>query len=298
MGHDHDHAHSAAGKNQRRLVVVLGFTSFYLLVEVAGAWLTHSLALLAEAGHMLTDVGGLATALVAIRIAERRATPEHTYGFYRAEIVAALLNSMLLIGLSGFVLFEAVQRLRNPPEVHSLGMLAVAVVGLCVNVGGLLVLRSGAAESLNLKSAYYEVLSDALTALGVIIAAGVIWATKWYYADPIISAAIGLFILPRTWKLLKEAVRILLEGTPADVNLAALRDALEEVVGVSAVHDLHVWALTSGMNAMSLHAVLEDGASHEAVLAAVKQRAVSGFGIAHVTVQVESKTCAAREVHL
>jgi cobalt-zinc-cadmium efflux system protein len=298
MGHDHDHAHTAAGKNHRRLVLVLAFTGVYLLVEVVGAWLTHSHALLAEAGHMLTDAGGLAAALVAIRIAERRATPEQTFGFYRAEILAALLNAMVLIGLSGFVLFEAVQRLRNPPEVHSQGMLAVAVVGLGVTLGGLIALRGGASQSLNLKSAYYEVLSDALTAVGVIIAAVVIWTTGWYYVDPLISAAIGLFILPRTWRLLREAVRILLEGTPADVNLAVLRDALEELAGVSAVHDLHVWALTSGMNAMSLHAVLEDGASHEAVLAAVRQRAVSGFKIAHVTVQVESKTCAAGEAHL
>src|SRR5207344_2401482 len=169
---------------------------------------------LAEAGHMLTDVGGLAAALVAIRIAERRATPEHTFGFYRAEILAALLNALVA-------------------------------------------LRGGAAESLNLKSAYYEVFSDALTALGVIVASIVVWTTGWYYADPLASAAIGLFILPRTWRLLREAVRILLEGTPADVNLAVLRDALEAVPGVSAVHDLHVWALTSGMNAMSLHAVIE-----------------------------------------
>jgi len=167
MGHDHDHGHSAAGKNQRRLLLVLALTGSYLVVEVVGAGLTHSLALLAEAGHMLTDVGGLAAALVAIRIAERRATPEHTFGFYRAEILAALLNAIVLIGLSGFVLFEAVQRLRMPPAVHARGMLAVPVVGLCVNLGGLIVLRAGASESLNLKSAYYEVLSDALTALAI-----------------------------------------------------------------------------------------------------------------------------------
>ncbi len=294
----HDHVHSAAGKNKRRLAIVLGLTTLYLAAEVAGGLLTGSLALLADAGHMLTDVAGLGMALLAIRFAEKEATPEHTYGYYRVEILAALTNAVILVGISFYVLYEAYERFRNPPEVQSTAMLLVAVVGLAINVAGIFILRAGADESLNMKGAYFEVLSDLLTSVGVIVAGVVMLTTGWYYADPLISAGIGLFILPRTWMLMRDAVGVLLEGTPSDVNIAALRKGVEGVPGVAGVHDLHVWSLSSGVNAMSVHTVLAAGASHDEVLAAVRRHVTASFKISHVTVQVESEGCAQWETHL
>jgi len=294
----HAHNHSAAGKNKKRLAIVLALTTAYLVAEVIGGLLTHSLALLADAGHMLTDVAGLAFALLAIRFAERPATPERTYGYYRIEILAALVNAVVLIGISLYILHEAYERFRNPPEVQSGGMLAVALVGLVVNTAGIYLLKSASEESLNMKGAYFEVLSDMLTSIGVIAAGIIMLTTGWYYADPIISAGIGVFILPRTWMLLRDAVGVLLEGTPHDVNLAALRESIRTVEGVADVHDLHVWSLTSGMNAMSVHAVLADHSLHDEVLAAVQKKVTSEFKIAHATVQVECKGCTAFETHL
>ena len=296
MGHAHNH--SAAGKNKKRLAIVLGLTTAYLVAEVIGGLLTHSLALLADAGHMLTDVAGLVLALLAIRFAERPATPERTYGYYRIEILAALVNAVVLIGISLYILYEAYERFRNPPEVQSGGMLAVALVGLVVNIAGIYLLKSASEESLNMKGAYFEVLSDMLTSIGVIAAGIIMLTTGWYYADPIISAGIGVFILPRTWMLLRDAVGVLLEGTPHDVNLAALRESIRTVEGVADVHDLHVWSLTSGINAMSVHAVLADHSLHDEVLAAVQKKVTSEFKIAHATVQVECKGCTAFETHL
>lgn len=292
------HTNTPASQNKRRLVIVFGLTAVYLVAEVIGGVLTRSLALLADAGHMLTDVAGLGLALLAIRFAERPATPERTYGYYRVEILAALTNAVVLIGISFSILYEASARFRNPPEVASTAMLFVAAIGLAVNIAGILILRTGSAKSLNLKGAYFEVLSDMLTSIGVIIAGVIMWTTGWYYADPLISAGIGLFILPRTWMLLREAVGVLLEGTPSDVNLTAVREAIESIAGVAGVHDLHVWTLTSGVNAMSVHVVLAQGASHRDVLTAVQQRVTSDFNIAHVTVQLEAQGWEESETHL
>jgi cobalt-zinc-cadmium efflux system protein len=294
----HGHSHTPASKNKKRLVIVLALTTTYLVAEVVGGLLTGSLALLADAGHMLTDVAGLGLALLAIQFAERPATPERTYGFYRVEILAALINAVVLLGISAYILYEAYQRFRNPPEVQSQAMLAVASVGLLINLVGIYLLRAASKESLNMKGAYYEVFFDLLTSIGVIAAALIMLTTGWYYADPLISAGIGLFILPRTWLLLRNAVGVLLEGTPTDVNLTALREAIGNVEGVSSVHDLHVWSLTSGVNAMSVHAVLGDHALHDEVLASVQRKVTSEFKIAHATVQVECQGCAAYETHL
>jgi cobalt-zinc-cadmium efflux system protein len=294
----HGHSHTAAGKNKRRLGIVLALTTTYLIAEIVGAWLTGSLALLADAGHMLTDVAGIAFALFAIRFAERPATPERTYGFYRMEILAALANALVLIGISLYILYEAYERFLNPPEIQSGVMLAVASVGLVVNIVGIYLLRGASQESLNMKGAYFEVMSDMLTSIGVIVAGLIMWTTGWYYADPLISAGIGLFILPRTWMLLRDAVSVLLEGTPADVNLATLREGIKRVAGVVDVHDLHVWSLTSGVNAMSVHAVIDDHALHDEVLMAVQKQVTSEFKIKHATVQVECKGCSAYETHL
>ena len=292
------HAHSPAAGNKKKLAFVFGLTLLYLIAEVIGGLLTHSLALLADAGHMLTDVAGLGLALFAIRFAERPATPERTYGYYRVEILAAVINAVVLIGISLYILYEAYERFRNPPAVQSGTMLIVAAIGLVVNLVGLFILRKGSEESLNMKGAYFEVLSDMLTSIGVIVAGVIMLATGWYYADPLISAGIGLFILPRTWALLKEAVGVLLEGTPTDVNLSLLRESISKEQGVAGVHDLHVWSLTSGVNALSVHAVLADGAKHDEVLAAVRKCVTHEFKVAHATIQVERQGCAEHETHL
>ena len=289
---------SATGRNKRQLTLVFGCTTVYLVIEVIGGLMTGSLALLADAGHMLTDVGGLGLALFAIRFAERPATPARTYGYYRVEILAAVVNAVVLIGISVYILYEAYQRFRNPPAIQSLGMVGVAAVGLVVNIAGMLILRRGSTESLNLKGAYFEVLSDMLSSVGAIAAGLIMWTTEWYYADPLFSAGIGLFILPRTWTLLREAVGVLLEGTPSDVNVASLRAAIAEVPGVTAVHDLHVWSLTSGLNAMSSHAVLAPGAAYDDVLRAVQARVTAQFPISHATIQVEPAGHEEREAHL
>ena len=294
----HDHGPTPAGANKRNLTIVFSMTAAYLVVEVIGGVVTGSLALLADAGHMLTDAAGVGLALLAIRFAERPATPERTYGYYRVEILAALANAIVLIGISAYVLYEAWERLRNPPPVESRGMLLVATLGLAVNLIGIVVLRQGSKESLNMKGAYFEVLSDALASVAVIIAAAIMWLTGWYYADPILSAGIGLFILPRTWILLREAVGILLEGTPSGVNLAAIREAVGEVAGVQDMHDLHVWTITSGMNAMSAHVVVTDPARYAEVLGAVHDLITSRFPIAHVTIQIENAGWRDCETHL
>lgn len=279
-------------------MIVFCMTFFYLIVEVIGGFWTGSLALLADAGHMLTDVAGVGLALLAIWFAEKPASPERTYGYYRVEILAALTNAVVLIFISVYILYEAYERFRNPPEVQSAGMLAVAAVGLVINIVGVLILRSGSKESLNMKGAYFEVLSDMLTSIGVIIAGVIMLTTGWYYADPLISAGIGLFILPRTWSLLKDAVGVLLEGTPSDVNIAAIRESLSKLEGVSEIHDLHVWSLTSGVNALSVHTVLTDGAEHDDVLQRVHHSCTSEFKIAHVTAQTERASFACHEIHL
>lgn len=278
---------STASKNKVKLKLVLGFTLAYLVAEVIGGIFTNSLALLADAGHMLTDVGGLAFALIAITLGERKATPEKTYGFYRAEILAALANAVVLIFISLYILYEAWQRFQSPPEVASKEMLIVAAIGLVVNLAGMFILRKGSKESLNMKGAYFEVLSDMLTSVGVIIAGIIMLTTGWYYADPILSAGIGLFILPRAWVLLKNAVSILLEGTPSDINLANVKAAINGLPGVISVHDLHVWVVTSGINAMSGHVKVMENENIKEVLSSVKRILKDEFKIIHTTIQTE-----------
>ena len=293
----HDHSHQRASRSKQRLGVVLALSATYALAEIVGGLWTGSLALLADAGHMLTDVGGLALALIAIKLGEREPNARKTYGYYRAEILAAVINAVVLIGISVYVLYEAYGRFRRPPEVESGAMLVIAAIGLGVNAVGLFVLRGSSSETLNLKGAYFEVLSDFLTSIGVIIAGVIMLTTRWYYADPIVSAGIGLFILPRTWRLLREAVDVLLEGTPRDVDLASLRTALETVDGVEAVHDLHAWALTSGVNAISAHLVARSGSGYEGILRAAHQRIKQGFPIAHATLQIEPSGWDCHEEH-
>ncbi len=282
--------------NRARLRMVFALTFGFFLVEVIGGIATGSLALLADAAHMLTDVGGIALALFASWISNKPASPQRTYGYYRVEILAALINAIMLFGVSFWILFEAWGRFREPPSISSVPMLAVATVGLVINLLAMRMLRPASADSLNMRGAYFEVVSDMLGSIGVILAGVIMLTTGWYYADPIFSVIIGLFILPRTWKLLVEAVDILLEATPARINLVELEKAILSDDRVATVHDLHVWTITSGLDALSAHLVLAPGTSLEAgwlLIQAIRDRLRGDFNIAHATLQVEPPETAA-----
>lgn len=294
MGAGHSHGAAiqpgtAAGRHKKKLIWALALTSAFMLVEVIGGLWTGSLALLADAAHMLTDTGGLALALIAVRFAERPATPQKTYGYVRMEVLSAFTNAVVLLLLSIYILYEAWQRFREPPDILSAPMLVVALVGLAVNLVSMKLLSAGSSESLNVKGAYFEVLADMLGSLGVLIAAAIIMATGWTLVDPIIGAAIGLFIVPRTWILLRQAIHILMEGTPPEVDLSLLERKLKEISGVVAVHDLHVWTITSGVDAMSCHLVVDDMGNAAGTLLAANEYMKSSFGIAHLTIQIEDQ---------
>lgn len=289
-GHSHSAASApgtAAGKHKSRLAMALGLTTAFMVAEVIGGLWTGSLALLADAAHMLTDAGGLALALIAIRFAERPATPQATYGYVRAEVLSALTNAVVLLLLTVYILYEAYKRFLDPPEIIGGPMLVVAVVGLIVNLISMKLLSGGSSESINVKGAYFEVLSDMLGSLGVIVAAVVVLLTGWTLVDPIIGAGIGLFIVPRTWILLKQAIHILLEGTPPEVNVALIEKRLLELPAVTAVHDLHVWTITSGLDAMSCHLVIDNMGRSSAALAMAQAMLREEFKLNHVTIQIE-----------
>ena len=267
--------------------MALGLTTSFMLVEVVGGLWTGSLALLADAAHMLTDAGGLALALIAINFAERPATPQKTFGYARFEVLAALTNAVVLLVVAIYILIEAYDRFTNPPEILGTPMLVVAVLGLIVNLISMRLLMAGAQESLNMKGAYLEVMGDMLGSLGVIVAAGVVMWTGWSQADAIIGAGIGLFIVPRTWTLMKSAIHILMEGTPPEVDLKLLESKLLEIEGVEAAHDLHVWTITSGLDAMSGHLVITDESRFREILQAAHDLLRDSFGIQKTTIQIE-----------
>jgi cobalt-zinc-cadmium efflux system protein len=283
----HDHKLSSAAAQRGRLVAVFAITLAVLVVELAGAALSGSLALLADAGHVLADGAGIGLALLAIRFAARPATPQRTFGYYRLEILAAVVNAVLLFGVAGFVLVEAWRRLAEPPEVASGLMLAVAAVGLVANAVSMWLLRDGQQRSLNLRGAYLEVWGDLLGSVAVLAAAVVIAVTGFQAADPIASALIGVLILPRTWRLLREAVDVLLEAAPKGVDLDEVRRHLLETPGVTDVHDLHVWTITSGLPVLSVHVVLERDADSGRVLDGLGDCLAGHFDIEHSTFQLE-----------
>ena len=287
---------TAAGRHKSRLGVALLLTTSFMLAEVIGGLWTGSLALLADAAHMMTDAGGLALALIAIRFSEKPRTPQNTFGYVRMEILSALLNAVVLLLLTSYILFEAYRRLLNPTEIIGGPMLIFAIVGLVVNLISMRMLAAGADESLNVKGAYFEVLADMLGSLGVIVAAVVVLLTGWNLVDPLIGAGIGLFIVPRTWVLLRQAVHILMEGTPPEIDMALLERQLMTIPGVIAVHDVHVWTVTSGLNAMSGHIVIADVSGAGATLAAARERMKAQFQIDHATIQIESEESAAIEI--
>lgn len=285
----HSHAlQSAGGRHRRALLIAFGITAGYMVVEFVVGLVTGSLALMSDAAHMATDVVGLGLALAAITLANRPAGSQRTFGMYRLEVLAALANGLLLIGVAVWVIIEAIRRFQAPVEIPGVPMLIVAVLGLIVNVVSFSLLRRGAAESLNLKGASLEVLGDLLGSIGVIVAAVVLLTTGWVYADPIIGVGIGLFILPRTFILLRATVRVLLEAAPPELPVTEVAAAIEAVDGVAAVHDLHVWSITSGMNTVSGHVVTTAGAESDAVLSAVQTMLGARFGIEHATIQCET----------
>ncbi len=268
--------------------MALVVTAAFMVVEVVVGFAVGSLALVSDAGHMLTDVAGLAMALAAIQVARSHRSSSATYGMYRLEVLAALANTLLLFGIAAYVLVEAWSRFGDPPDVPGTWLLLVAAIGLAVNAVSFMLLRAGAKESMNLRGAFLEVMSDMLGSVGVIAAGLVLLVTGWPYADPIVGVGIGLFILPRAYRLGREALRVLLQVAPADLDVDAVRRALDDVDGVRGVHDLHVWTLTSGLRVATGHLELADGAGSEDVLERATRVLREVVGLEHVTLQVEA----------
>lgn len=278
-------------ESRRRMQLVLAITAVVMVAEAVGGWLAHSLALVADAGHMLADVAALGLSLVVAGLARRPVTAERTFGLLRLEILAALVNGAALIVISLGIAIEAYRRFRTPAQVHGGLLLVVAGLGLAANAAGVALLHRGHDHSLNQRGAYLHVLSDLLGSVGALLAGAVILATSWVQADPIISVLIAVLILGSAWRLVKESTDVLLEAAPAHIPLSDVHDRIASIPGVRSVHDLHVWTVTSGVIAMSGHLVVRDPADNQRVLEAVQQR-LGGMGIGHVTVQMErDQTC-------
>lgn len=285
------HRVPSRGESARRLGMALLLAAGVTVVEAVGGWLSHSLALLADAGHMLADVAALGLALFVARVAQRPATPERSYGLLRLEILAALVNGAALLAIAVGIGIEAWRRLESPTDVHGGLLLGVATLGLAANVVGVMILHHGHDHSLNQRGAYLHMMSDLLGSIGAVVAGVLILTTGWRLADPIISLAIGLLILGGAWRLVRESADILLESTPDHIALAAVHEALAALPGVSSVHDLHVWTLTSGVVAMSGHLVVREPANNQRILEDAQNR-LRALGIHHVTVQMEKDlTC-------
>lgn len=300
MGHGHGHGQAAApasasGRYVRSLTIALGIGAGFMVLEFVVGFATGSLALISDAAHMFTDVLGVGMALTAIILARRSGpTVSRTFGLYRAEVLAALGNAILLFGVAGYVLVEAVGRLSDPPAVPGLPVLLAATAGLAANIVSFAVLRSGAKESLNVRGAYLEVLADLIGSVGVLISGALTLLTGWRYADPIIGVAIGLFVLPRTWTLARRALRILFQHAPQGVDVGAISAELSALPGVADVHDLHVWTLTSGMEVASAHLTLAPPAQQSDVLTEAQNLLSTRYAIEHATLQVEAPHCARR----
>lgn len=286
-GHSHASAVSAGGRHKRPLLIAFVMTAAYMVVEAVVGIATGSLALLSDAGHMLTDVAGLGMALAAIQFAESRRKPAQTYGLYRLEVLASLANALLLFAVAGYVIYEAASRFSDPPEVPGAPLLIVAVIGLGLNLVSFRLLQAGSKESLNVRGAFLEVVADALGSAGVVLAGAIVLLTGWPYADPIIGSAIGLFILPRTWRLGRHALRILLEVAPENIDVEEVERRLTALPGVAGVHDLHVWTLTSGLEAASGHVLLSADGDLGAVLTQATELLEHDFSINHITLQCE-----------
>lgn len=290
MSTGYSHAIPTKG-NERALWMALGLTSTFLIAEVIAGIVFQSLALLADAAHMFTDAAALAIAVAAVRIARRPADAKRTYGYHRFEILAAAFNAVLLFGVALYILYEAYRRFNAPAEVQPLGMLVVATLGLAVNLLSMRFLQAGKDTSLNVKGAYLEVWADMLGSIGVIVAALVIRFTGWAWVDTLVAVGIGLWVLPRTWVLLKESLNILLEGAPEGVDVDEVGRTMLAVPGVTDVHDLHVWVLTSGKNALTAHVVHAAGIDGASLIEPLKEMLADRFKVFHTTLQVEPTAC-------
>lgn len=261
-----------------------------MLAEAVGGWLTGSLALLADAGHMLSDVAALGLSLFAMWMARRPPTSRRTYGYHRTEILAALANGATLVAISLVILFEAWERFRNPTEVNAAGMMGIAVGGLLVNLASLWILHEGRSESLNVRGAWLHVLTDALGSVQAIAAGVLIWAFGWRWADPAASVLIALLVIYSSWSLLKESTEILMEHAPSHIDVDEVRHAMASIPGVLEVHDLHVWTITSGMESLSAHVVVREERYRCDVLEEIRTVLHDRFGLHHMTVQMETET--------
>ena len=301
----HDHSHGghhgdARQKSRRRLGFVLGLLVLYMGAEVAGGLLSGSLALLADAGHMLSDSAALALSLFALWIATRPATPTRTFGYYRVEVLAALINGAALLALSGFILHEAWERFQAPQPVRGLLMSAIAAGGLVVNLIALAALNQGRKESLNVRGAWLHVVGDTLGSVGAVAAGLLVWLRGWTWADPAVSVLIALLVIWSTWSLLRDVVAVLMEGTPAHIDLDKVRATLASASGVVGVHDLHVWTITTGMDALSGHVVVPRGHPDrpcDELLRELRDQLHERFGIHHVTLQIEPEGFDEEHVH-
>lgn len=298
MGHDHDqssaghagHNHGA-GASTKRLAIALALTTAFLIAELIGAFVFDSLALLSDAAHMFTDSAALAIALAAVRIGKRPPDDKRTFGYRRFEILAAAFNVILLFAVAGYVLIEGVQRFFTPRPVESVGMLIVASIGLIVNLISMRILAGGKDDSLNVKGAYLEVWADMLGSVGVIGAAVAIYFTKLNWIDPIVAIAIGLWVLPRTWTLLRDTTHILLQGVPRGFDLKDIRAAIVEVDGVTGVHDLHLWSVAGDDASLTAHVALAAGSNAEVTRRSVTELLETRFEIHHATIQTETAPC-------
>ncbi|MCD9087584.1 cation diffusion facilitator family transporter [Stenotrophomonas sp. SY1] len=290
MSHDHNHLPSEI-RHEKPLWWALGLTTSYLIVEVIGAFWTNSLALLSDAAHMATDALGLMIALTAVRLSRRPPDARRTYGYARLEALGAVTNGLLLFGVGIYILWEAAERFRQPQDIASTGMMWVAAFGLVVNLIAMRLLSAGSGESLNVKGAYLEVWSDMLGSVAVIAGGLIIHFTGWTLVDPILAVLIGLWVLPRTWVLLRDAINVLLEGVPKGVVLGDVEQALRGHAGVAGIHDLHVWALASSTPALTAHVVMNEGQEPDVLRRKLADVLHERFGIDHVTLQVEVDHC-------
>ena len=294
MGAHHDHDHGPAigpdrAGSRRALTLTLGLTAGFMAAEVAGGLITGSLALLADAAHMLSDALSLAVALVAVRLAERPPSPERTFGLKRAEILAALFNGVTLVAISVWIFIEAARRFDDPPEILAGPMLAVAILGLVVNAVAAKILHGGGDDSLNVSAAFRHVLADLAGSVGVIVAAIVILLTGWAPIDPLVSVLIGMLVLGSSWTILRDATQVLLEGSPRGIDVAEVAKDLAGTEGVVNVHDLHVWTITSGFPALSAHILVTSETDCHRKRRELERRLMDGFGIEHTTLQVDHK---------
>jgi cobalt-zinc-cadmium efflux system protein len=302
MAASHDHGHEpggvghsghnhGAGASSKRLGIALALTTLFLIAEIVGAVVFDSLALLSDAAHMFTDSAALAIALAAVRIGQRPPDDKRTFGYRRFEILAAAFNAILLFAVAGYVLVEGIGRFFDPRPVESAGMLAVAAAGLVINLISMRILAGGRDSSLNVKGAYLEVWADMLGSLGVIGAAIAIYLTGYFWIDPVVAIAIGLWVLPRTWILLRDTTHILLQGVPRGYDLKTIRSAMLEIDGVGGVHDLHLWSIAGDDASLTAHIVLADDGDMEGT----RQRAIDmledRFDIRHATIQTEAEPC-------